>query len=55
MPDERLEKLGDYFVAFQIGDRYQITFEQFTVLHDQNMWEDYKRINKAIKCVGCEG
>ncbi|MGG4032988.1 hypothetical protein ABEV74_04660 [Paenibacillus cisolokensis] len=29
MPDERLEKLGEYFVHFQIGERYQITFEEF--------------------------
>ncbi|WP_262495866.1 hypothetical protein [Paenibacillus sedimenti] len=29
MPDERLERLGTYFVHFGIRERYCITFEQF--------------------------
>ena len=41
MSDERLDKLGTYYVHFSINARYGITFERFVKLVTLNRWTDY--------------
>lgn len=41
--DERLDKLGDYFVLLSIGKRYNMTFEQFIIVVDSGRWEEFHR------------
>ena len=38
MPDERLDKLGTYFVHFDINKRFGITFERFVEMVEQGTW-----------------
>lgn len=38
-PDELLEKLGTYFVHFEIHSRYGISFEQFIAKVREGVWE----------------
>lgn len=41
MNEVYLDKLGDYFVHFKIGERYSITFEQFVQRVRSGRWEAY--------------
>ena len=41
MSDERLDKLGTYFVHFNIHEKFGITFERFVKLVTLNRWIDY--------------
>jgi len=41
MNDNRLEKLGTYFVYHQIKERYGITFERFVQKVLNGTWEAY--------------
>lgn len=41
MPDERLDKLGKYFIHFEIGRRYGITFEIFVEKVRRGVWIAY--------------
>ncbi|WP_281170088.1 hypothetical protein [Paenibacillus pinihumi] len=41
MPDDLLDKLGEYFVYHSIGERYRITFEQFLGKVRAGTWEAY--------------
>jgi hypothetical protein len=43
MTDDRLNKLGNYFVHFQIGQRFNISFERFVQLVQDGMWSDVVR------------
>lgn len=38
MSDETLDKLGTYFVHFDILKRYGLTFERFTQLVSNGQW-----------------
>lgn len=42
MPDEQLEKLGDYFVHREIREKYGITFELFVALNKSGQWEKFE-------------
>lgn len=42
MNDSRLDKLGDYFVQFNIRERYNITFERFVELVASGTWDAWK-------------
>lgn len=39
--DERLDKLGEYFVRMKIRERYGITFETFVRRVLDGVWEAY--------------
>lgn len=41
MSDERLDKLGNYFIYHQIHPRYGITFERFVHLVNNGLWSEY--------------
>lgn len=41
MPDEQLEKLGDYFVHIGIKEKYGITFELFVELTKAGRWKKF--------------
>jgi len=41
MDDDRLEKLGNYFVHFRIRERYGITFEEFVRRVEAGTWVAY--------------
>ncbi|MFC3788312.1 hypothetical protein ACFOQM_05860 [Paenibacillus sp. GCM10012307] len=41
MPDDLLDKLGEYFVYHSILDRYGVTFEQFLGKVRAGIWEAY--------------
>lgn len=41
MSDERLDKLGRYFVYFDIRKKYGITFEQFVNLVAKGLWHEW--------------
>ncbi|WP_269320842.1 hypothetical protein [Brevibacillus borstelensis] len=41
MNDDRLERLGTYFVFHQIRERYEITFETFVRRVQSGAWEAY--------------
>jgi len=41
MTDDRLDKLGTYFVYFDVLKRYGITFERFIQIVDRGRWSDY--------------
>ncbi|CAB4142615.1 hypothetical protein UFOVP451_33 [uncultured Caudovirales phage] len=43
MSDERIEKLGTYFVYFDIRQRYGITFERFVNIVSKGGWHEYVR------------
>ena len=36
---DRIDKLGVYFVHFNIGDRFGLTFEEFVNKVDNGGWE----------------
>lgn len=38
--DESIDKLGTYFTYFEIGNRYDITFEEFVTLVEENRWKE---------------
>ena len=38
MGDERLERLGTYFVHFELRSRFGITFEQFVEWAHRGIW-----------------
>ena len=40
MSDERLEKLGIYFLYFDVKESWGITFEQFVKFVEIGLWED---------------
>ena len=42
--DERLERLGKYFVYHRIYDRYGITFEHFVRMVEAGTWEEVNRL-----------
>jgi hypothetical protein len=42
--DERIDKLGDYFVYFNIRERFEITFERFVQLVDSGQWSLYQGV-----------
>jgi hypothetical protein len=42
MTDDRLHRLGNYFVHFQIEQRYSITFERFVQLVADGMWDEVR-------------
>lgn len=37
--DEFIDRLGTYFVHFDIGNRYKLTFHAFVVLVERGEWE----------------
>lgn len=39
IPDEQLDRLGDYFERQGIYEKHQITFERFVILVQRGMWE----------------
>lgn len=41
MNDDRLERLGKYFVFHRIKERYEITFETFVQRVLSGAWEAY--------------
>lgn len=41
MLDERIDKLGRYFVYFEVRERFNITFERFIELVDSGQWEEF--------------
>lgn len=41
MLDERLDKLGRYFVYFNIYERFNIPFERFIVMVDSGLWANF--------------
>ena len=41
IPDDVLDRLGDYFVHFRINDRYGITFETFVRRVEAGTWVAY--------------
>ncbi|MEI7027130.1 hypothetical protein [Paenibacillus sp. y28] len=41
MSDERLDKLGDYFVYHSVNARYGLTFEEFVARVQLGTWEAY--------------
>jgi hypothetical protein len=43
MSEKRLHKLGDYFVHFDIRNRFGITFEHFIYLNDRGLWKEWLR------------
>jgi hypothetical protein len=40
--DDRIDKLGEYFVYFKIKERFQITFERFVEVVDSGQWSLYQ-------------
>jgi len=41
MLDERIDKLGKYFVHFKVRERFNITFERFIELVDNGRWKEF--------------
>jgi hypothetical protein len=41
LPDEELDKLGDYFVKYHIRDIYKISFVHFVEKVRRGEWEVY--------------
>jgi hypothetical protein len=39
--DKRIERLGQYFVYFNIHDRYNLTFERFVQLVNSGIWTEF--------------
>jgi hypothetical protein len=42
--EERIDKLGDYFVYFNIRERFEITFERFVQIVDSGQWPLYQGV-----------
>lgn len=40
--EDRIDKLGEYFVYFNIMERFKITFERFVQLVDSGLWSLYQ-------------
>jgi hypothetical protein len=40
MSDERLDKLGDYFIHFAVKERFGYTFTQFIEMVETGRWVD---------------
>lgn len=38
---ERIDKLGTYYVYFNISERYGLTFERFVEMVDLGSWEEF--------------
>lgn len=38
--DEFIDKLGTYFIHFEIRNRYDLAFEQFVKLVEENRWRE---------------
>lgn len=38
---ERLDKLGNYFVYFRIYERFNITFETFVYMVNNDVWQRF--------------
>ena len=49
MPDEKLERLGKYFVGFNIREKHDLTFEQFINLVDSGLWGKMLLLRKTYK------
>ncbi len=41
MSDETLDKLGTYFIYFDIQNRYKITFKNFVKKYQKGTWEPW--------------
>lgn len=37
----RLDKLAEYFIYFNVLERYGISFERFVELVDKGLWKDW--------------
>jgi hypothetical protein len=42
--EDRIDKLGDYFVYFNIRERFEITFERFVQIVDSGQWSLYQGV-----------
>lgn len=40
MPDDLLERLGNYFVHMDIANRYGIPFSRFLEMWDRDTWKE---------------
>jgi hypothetical protein len=43
--DSKLDKLGEVFVYFQIGQRYGITFSQYVEMVNSGRWKEVTEID----------
>jgi hypothetical protein len=41
MSDNRLDKLGDYFLYHEIKEKYRISFERFLYLVEKDLWKEW--------------
>jgi hypothetical protein len=41
MTCERIDKLGVYFIHFNVRERYGITFARFIEIVERGKWSDY--------------
>jgi hypothetical protein len=40
--EDRIDKLGEYFIYFNIKERFEITFERFVQIVDSGQWSLYQ-------------
>lgn len=46
---DRIDKLGNYFVYFNVYKRFNISFELFIEMVDNNLWADFIKAEQNLK------
>lgn len=46
---DRIDRLGSYFVYFNIYERFNISFEFFIEMVDKDLWADFIKAQQNVK------